>query len=460
MRRSSANWPPNPARRASKLLSLCVLLFFSADPASAVDPSRRLSQYGHTAWRIQDGYFGGVPTSLAQTTDGYLWIGTRNGLLRFDGLRFVPLTQLAGQQEPAFIISLLAARDGSLWIGTDHGLSHWFNSKLINLDTPPMIESIVEDEKGVIWFVYDYLPGMPARRGRLCQVIGVDTRCYGTADGIPDIRYVRFATDTRGNVWMAGASALVQWNPASSTSTVYITKALQSRSHEGQPGVLGLAANPDGSMWVGMAFRGPAGGLQHLVGGVWKPFRLPKLDGTSLIVDMLLFDREGSLWIGTYDQGIYRVHGPTVEHFGSADGLTSDNAYLFCEDREGNLWVATAMGLDLFRDKRVATFSSREGLGTPEVDGVMAARDGTVWISGAESLDALRKDAVTSIRTGKGLPGNQVTSLFQDHAGQLWVGIVNSRSTKTANSNGLTRMTAVQPGWWLESRRTSKTSSG
>src|SRR5262249_15602872 len=153
---------------------------------------------------------------------------------------------------------------------------------------------------------------------------------------------------------------------------------------------------PDGSMLVGMTFRGPGGGLQQLVGGVWKSFRIPGLDGTSLLVTGLLRDREGSLWIGTDSQGMCRVQDRNVEHFGSADGLTSDDQLTqFFEDREGNLWVATAQGLDLFRDKRVATFSSREGLRTPEVGGVTAARDGTVWISGAESLDALRKDGVT-----------------------------------------------------------------
>jgi len=107
--RLSVSECPNLAPKPSKLLSLCLLLFFSAGSASAVDPSKLLSQYGHTAWRIQDGYFSGQLTSLAQTVDGYLWIGTVNGLFRFDGVRFLPMTRLAGQQAPTVIFSLLAA---------------------------------------------------------------------------------------------------------------------------------------------------------------------------------------------------------------------------------------------------------------------------------------------------------------------------------------------------------------
>src|SRR5262249_39076215 len=160
-----------------------------------------------------------------------------------DGVRFVPWARLGGQQVPDVIASLLAARDGSLWIGMGAGLSHWGNSQLIDLNMPPgrprAVDSIVEDGNGVVWVIYDSLPGTPTQRGHVCQVIGVDIRCYGNADGVPDTRYVRLATDTQGNVWMAGFSTVVRWNPASHTSTLYSTKELQSKQREGQPGVFG-----------------------------------------------------------------------------------------------------------------------------------------------------------------------------------------------------------------------------
>jgi len=193
-------------------------------------------------------------------------------------------------------------------------------------------------------------------------------------------------------------------------------------------GVTSLVANSDGSLWVGIALAGRGLGLQQLAQGAWKPFVVPGLDGSTLGVQALFLDHENALWIGTYKQGIYRIHGRGVDHFYTADGLSSDSVYQFYEDHEGNLWVATPKGIDCFRDVRVATFSTREGLATPEVDSVFAAQDGTVWIGGVDALDAIHQDGVSSVQAGKGLPGHQVTSLLEDHAGRFWVGVDNRMS--------------------------------
>ncbi len=108
-----------------RMILLCfVFFFFTISPVGALDTSRQISQYGHTAWRIEDGVFAGAPNVIAQTTDGYLWIGTQAGLMRFDGVRFVSWRPPEGKELPSSRInSLLGARDGSLWIGTTMGLS-------------------------------------------------------------------------------------------------------------------------------------------------------------------------------------------------------------------------------------------------------------------------------------------------------------------------------------------------
>jgi ligand-binding sensor domain-containing protein len=399
-------------------LSLFFLLF-AMSLAWALDPSLHISQYAHTAWRIQDGVFSGAPNAITQTADGYLWIGTQAGVLRFDGVRFVAWSPPDGKHLPASnVTSLLGARDGSLWIGMEGGLSRWDNREFTNyLIEPIRINSIIEDHGGTVWFVRSR--GSNAAGG-LCQIIGTGLRCYGKADGLPgaDVS-TTVVEDSLANLWIGSDTTVVRWKPGSSTT--YSVRGL--KSYQGLDGVQGLVASPDTSVLVGIGMAAPGLGLRQLVEDVWKPFVVPGLDGSTLEVQTLFLDRENILWIGTLRQGIYRIHDRKVDHFSSADGLSSDAVYRFYEDREGNLWAATPKGIDCFRDVRVATFSTREGLSVDEVESVLASADGTVWSSGPGALDALHQGSVSSIRVGKGLPGHQVTSLLEDHAGRLWVGV-------------------------------------
>ena len=392
-------------------------------PAHALDPTRHISQYGHTAWSVRDGFLGAMPNAIAQTADGYLWIGTVGGLVRFDGVRFVAWTPPGGKQLPSpHVLSLRAARDGSLWIGTLAGLSHWVNQDLINYQSGRgRIVSILEDHNAMIW-ITRVAPSDGG--GPLCQVVGTGMRCHGKAEGVPASYNDGgpLVEDAAGQLWMGSTTTLVHGKPGSFSA--YTLSALKAT--EGMQGVAGLAANPDGSLWVGTLPSGPGLGLQQMVRGVWKPSVLPGLDGSTLAVSTLFLDRDNALWIGTAQQGIYRIHGQNVDSFRGTDGLSGDAVFAFFQDREGNLWVATSKGLDMFRDRRVATFSTREGLRTEEVVSVVAARNGTIWIGGDGTLDALRQNRVSSILAGKGLPGSQVTSLLEDRAGRLWVGVDNT----------------------------------
>src|SRR5215469_2501440 len=106
-------------------------MLISRPSAFALDPSLDISQYAHTSWKVRDGFTKGAITSLAQTFDGYLWLGTEFELYRFDGVRAVPWQPPAGQHLPGtFITRLLVARDGTLWIGTTTGLTNWNHAKL------------------------------------------------------------------------------------------------------------------------------------------------------------------------------------------------------------------------------------------------------------------------------------------------------------------------------------------
>jgi PAS domain S-box-containing protein len=399
------------------LLLNFVFFFFTISPVSALDTSRQLTQYGHTAWRIEDGVFAGTPNAIAQTTDGYLWIGTQTGLTRFDGVRFVSWRPPEGKELPSSRInSLLGARDGSLWIGTTKGLARWRNGELINYkDSTGTIMAILEDRAGTIWVARAVFSDT---QGPLCKVTDTGLRCYGRDDGIALPYAVTLANDSRGNIWLAGGLKVSRWRTDSADT--YVSPGLNPA--EIFNGVQALADRPDGSLWVGLVHSGKGGGLQQLEQGAWKPFVTPEFDSSTLEVTALLSDRDSSLWVGTLNQGIYRIQGNKVDHFRSSDGLSGDAVTGLFQDREGNIWIATSSGIDNFHDLRVVSFSTRQGLSSDQVNSILASRDGTVWI-GNYNLDFLRAGKISSIQPRNGLPGRAVTSLLEDRAGRLWVGV-------------------------------------
>ena len=411
-------------RKKSFILVLCFLGWLSVTelfcvPAAGLDPTRRISQYGHTAWRTQDGFFNGVPLAITQTTDGYLWIGTSAGLLRFDGSRFVPWNPPNGQHLFSNnIISLLGAGDGSLWIGTATGLARWKDGKLTAYNNAHgHINDILEDAQGSIWITRSRLRD---EVGPLCKADETTLHCYGQADGIGDPTAEALAADAEGNLWIGGPTAITRWKPGS-----YSTIAPDAlKAAVGLAGVESIAAAPDGSVLVGISRNGPGLGLERLAQGQLKPFLAPAFDGSGIRVSFLKTDREHTLWIGTMANGIYHIGKDRAEHFGSAQGLSSDSTAQIYQDHEGNIWVATSKGIDEFHDLNVATYSTAEGISTDVVESVVAARDGTVY-AGNNVLDLIRDDHVSSIGPAQGLPGQEVTSLLEDHAGRLWVGVDN-----------------------------------
>ena len=398
------------------ILAFVALILCSS--ALALSPDRRISQYAHTAWRIQDGFFSGTPQTITQTADGYLWIGTEAGLVRFDGIQFVPWAPPNGEALPSSRIhALLGARDGTLWIGTARGLARWSKGELFNFPgEPAFVEAIVQDSDGTIWMTRSQVRDAA---GSLCEVAGNALRCHGPADGIPFAYAQPLFSDPHGNLWIGSSIGVCRWK--SGDATTYIVKALMRV--QGLAGVSAIAPGDDGSVLVGMRQQGKGLGLQQLREGVWRDYILPGLDGPQMNVSTLLRDREGDLWLGTANNGLYRIHDGQADHYGSTEGLSSDAVQGLYEDREGDLWVATSRGIDRFRDTRVLSYSIREGLTSEDVDSVLASRDGTVWIGNLRALDVLRHDRFNGIGRGQGLPGTLITSLFEDQSGRVWVGV-------------------------------------
>lgn len=391
------------------------LALATVPPLRAVDPSKHISQYSHTVWLRKDGFFSGIPRVITQTTDGYLWIGTTEGLWHFDGVRFVSWAPPDGEKLPSpRINSLLASRDGSLWIGTSVGLSRWKNGHLTNIAGPPgVVPSIVQARDGTIWFV------LYVSNGELCQVAGAGMRCYGPAQGVTADNYNPMLQGRDGSLWVGGHAGLLQWSPQNHRTF----NTFASNPKEEAPHVNALQNGPDGSLWAALSGTGRGHGLQQFKQGVWKSVAFPGFDGGSIDVGRLFLDRNNALWAGSFTQGIYRIVGDTAEHFNSQDGLSGDLVLNLFEDCEGDLWVATANGIDKFRDWAVTSYSAREGLRNQEVDAILAASDNSVWIGGADGLDVLDHGQIKSIVKGKGLPGDSITSLFEDSTGRKWIGV-------------------------------------
>jgi len=403
--------------------SFCLFTVFSLLPlvrTHALDPSLHISQYGHTAWRIQDGFFNGAPTAIAQTADGYLWVGTADGLFRFDGARFVPFADPAGQNDlqSAEISALLGARDGSLWIGAGYRFYRWKDQVLTRYSTgeDQFVDSIVESAHGVIWLTRERYSDM---KGPLCRVQGQGLHCYSQNDGIPFVNASSLIEDSTGSLWIGDDDRLVRWRPGRSTTW----KINTLRQSEGLNGVSALAEDRNGFLWVGLTYPGPGLGLQQFRDGNWKTFLSARLNGSRIAVTRLYPEPNGALWVGTDGHGLYRIVDGRADHFGSSDGLSGDKITAIFQDHEGTLWVGTSMGIDSFRDLPVVTVSRREGLYADDARSILSSSDGAIWIGNQGALDVWRNGVINPILPKDGLPGKEVTSILDDPAGGLWVGV-------------------------------------
>jgi signal transduction histidine kinase/ligand-binding sensor domain-containing protein len=357
--------------------------------------------------------------SVTQSSDGFLWFTSLSqNMYRYDGVQLVPWTLSVGRKPIDRIMSVFADRRGGLWAIDEHEIVHLKGGAIIShfpLRWQMRTEYISEDPDGSLWVMQ---AGNDVDKP-ICNVTDSAVRCFGKADGISMASGESVLADGKGGFWLGGQRALVHWHGGTSES--YPIQALRSNIADG---ILALAVEPDGSLWVGIGAPGPGAGLGRLEKGVFKSFATPTFDGSKLAVSSMTHDREGSLWVGTEDNGLFRVRGNVVEHYGRAEGLSSDSVWGLLEDREGILWVTTTNGIDSFRDPAITTFSAVQGLALDDVVGVLASRDGTVWVANADVLEHIGKDgAVSSIRGGKGLPRDQVSSMLEDRGGNLWVGV-------------------------------------
>src|ERR1700761_5943754 len=293
-------------KKARAMLSGILL---AATSAYALNPELDVSQYAHTAWKIRDGFAKGSILSIAQTSDGYLWLGTAFGLYRFDGVRNVPWEPQPNQHPPSsVIVKLVGARDGTLWIGTFNGLASWNNGKLIQyaeLDRL-QVRALVEDHEGTIWVGTN-----GPRDGKLCEIRNGSVRCYPE---IPGVSHGVFGLheDGKGNLWVGLETGVWRWKPG--PPQFYVVPGLLNGRMQGMA---------DGE--AGALLTATTGAVMRLADGKAEVvYRFPAARPGFRVLRMLR-DRDGGLWVGPAGRGIVHIHQGRIDLFSQLDGLSADD---------------------------------------------------------------------------------------------------------------------------------------
>ena len=388
-------------RRLRHFPVAAALLFIAITSSPGLDPNRSLNDFGHQSWLTENGLPQNTVQAIVQTQDGYLWIGTQEGVARFDGVNF---TVFDKENTPAFksndIRFLQPDRRGRLWISTSYGLvcrdNGEFRGYTVNEGLPDnSIGPIVEDASGNIWI---------GTAGGLARFENEKFKTFTTEQGLSSNLVLTLYARTNGTI-LVGTSAGVQ-SVSGDQFTSWTIPSLMLPSN-----ILAMAETKNGQVWYGTPY-----GLYGLHGGV--PLNLP-----NERISALLADREGALWIGT-PGGVARWQNGKLETFTSANGLSSNLVLSMFEDREGSIWIGTeAGGLNQLKSKKFKTFTTREGLPSDLVKTVYQDAQGGIWIgSNGGGLTLFKDGKFTTWTTKDGLSSDVVLSLAGDKEGTIWVG--------------------------------------
>lgn len=414
----------------------------------ALAPDRKIAQYIHDVWRAENGLPQNTVRDILQTRDGYIWLATDEGLVRFDGLHFT----VFDKQNTAAIRSnniqvLYEDRQANLWIGTDKGLVRLKDQRFVCYSTAEglsnvNIRSIYEDHRGDIWVgtlnglnrfrderfdVYTIKNGLPSNSinsvyedragslwintsGGLARFDGERFTTYGIENGFPAGTVTAVLQSRDGDLWFGTSGGLVRFKD--DRFTTYTTKDGLANNM-----VWALCEDHAGNLWIGTD-----GGLCLFKEG--RLISYTTRDGLSDNSVMLIReDRDGNLWLGTAG-GLTRFKDGRFDVYTARDGLSNNVILAIYEDREGNLWVGTeAGGLNVFKDTKFITYDSRDGLSDDMVWTVYQSHDGSIWI-GTQSggLNRFKDGSIAVYTTEDGLPSNTVRALCEDHEGALWIG--------------------------------------
>jgi ligand-binding sensor domain-containing protein len=383
-------------RTRAVILGVVVQLSMGLD-ALALDSTRSITQYAQTHFETRDGMPHGLANSIAQTTDGYLWTGSEEGLARFDGASFRIFDHRRTEGIPTNEFTSLAVdAAGTLWAGTrEHGILHLIDGEFRTVvwESGPQaqqIRALAFGRDGDLWVGLRDRGIARLHRGSLVSIQGV-------GDGLPhnDVRSILPARD--GTVWIGTFSGLARWSAG---------RIIAGPAALAGVAVHAIAQDAHGELWCATA-----NGLAHLRGDSVELVGVNRLPTTD--VRRLLFDRDGTMWIGTGTGAARMTPGGHIDMLRTPASMV---LALF-EDSEGNVWIGSEKGLDRLRDGDVLPFGTSEGTTDEPVFAVREDSTGTMWIGSSGGLFRIP----VGERTATKIVADHGT-IFPDSHGDIWFG--------------------------------------
>jgi signal transduction histidine kinase/CheY-like chemotaxis protein/ligand-binding sensor domain-containing protein len=392
-------------RRFALLGYLCVCL---TGAALGLDPRKPISQYVHKVWQSDDGLPQNSAQAMLQTNDGYVWIGTQEGLVRFNGVEFKVFTKTTTDAIRHNDVRVLYQdRDGALWIGTfGGGLVRYQDGQFTNYTVKNglsnnSISSILQDRQGNLWV---------GTNDGLNEFINGKIVIFNRTNGLSDNIVRAIAEDREGRLVVAGRNGLgviVNGTPMGP----YSPQVLSRKS------VQALFLDNAGSLWIGTE----NGGLDALNAGKLTHYGVPQ-GLPNAPVHSIYQDRLHTIWVATAGAGFCRLVSGRFDCYGPENGLGDGYVESIFEDREGSLWVGTETGgINFFREGPLTNYGSAIGLqGSPRT--LLEDPDGSLWIGTSTGLWRMKDYKVTPYLTDKGPGNNYVYAMARDHLGNIWIG--------------------------------------
>jgi ligand-binding sensor domain-containing protein/signal transduction histidine kinase len=366
-------------------------------------------QYNSRTWQTDEGLPDNLVQAIAQTLDGFLWVGTGHGLARFDGVAF---TSFNAKNTPEIgnssITALCSDRSGALWIGTDGGgltrlekgkFLHYGKASGLAGDT---VRAIFEIGDGTLW--------IGTTSGLSCFANG-RFQNYFTKDGLLSDVVRSIYEDRHRDLWIATGAGLNRLHDGKIASFV-MPNGLPNDS------VRAICQDQGGRIWIGSNN-----------GMLWYDWYWAnhfyayntRYGLSDTFVSAICEDREGNLWVGTYS-GLNRFREGRFFVERDSQDLPFGKVNALFADREGDLWVGSNEGLVRLRPMRFITYTKQQGLTHNNVMSVLEDRNGSLWVgTWGGGLDCLRDERIQAYSTTN-FPQNLVLSLCQGHDGSLWIG--------------------------------------